>query len=287
MIHDNQKFKKPNEPSGKMILSVVIGVLVLALILASVRIIDDGQIGVKKTLGKISDNEVNPGLQLILPIVQTLEIYDVKTQEIKETASVPSSEGLIISLDASILYHLDSSSVAELRKTVNTNFKETLVVPYIRNEIRDTVAAYEAKVIYSQAGRKEVASIVRENLIEKLQERGIIIEDVLLRDIKLPAKVTQAIELKLQKEQEAQRKEFELTAAEKDAEIEVARARGVAEANKIIADSISEEYIQYLWVQGLNDGNSEVIYVPTESNLPILEANRLQPSQATASAVLE
>ncbi len=276
MIHDTTKFKIKKNGSNNTLWLIILAVFCIILVASSVQVIDDGQIGVKKTLGKISDTEVAPGLRFIIPGIQVLEIYDTKTQEIKETAAVPSSEGLIISLDASILYHLNPDFVAELRKTVNRNFKETLIIPYIRNEIRDTVAAYEAKTIYSQSGRKEVAGIVKETLIKKLQDRGIIIEDVLLRDIILPQKVTQAIELKLQKEQEAQRKEFELTAAQKDAEIEVARAKGVAEANKIIANSISQQYIQYLWVQGLNDGNSEVIYVPTESNLPILEANRLK-----------
>jgi len=55
-------------------------------------------------------------------------------------------------------------------------------------------------------------------------------------------------------------------------EAEVIRAQGIADANKIIAGSISEEYIKYKFVEGLNDGNTEVIYVPTEANLPILEA---------------
>lgn len=56
------------------------------------------------------------------------------------------------------------------------------------------------------------------------------------------------------------------------AEAEVLRAQGIAEANEIIAGSITEEYIRYKFVEGLNDGNTEVIYVPTEANLPILEA---------------
>ena len=61
-----------------------------------------------------------------------------------------------------------------------------------------------------------------------------------------------------------------------DAEAEVERAKGVAEANQIIGDSLkdNEAYLRYLWIQGLQDGSSEVIYVPTETNLPILEATR-------------
>lgn len=66
-----------------------------------------------------------------------------------------------------------------------------------------------------------------------------------------------------------------------DAQAEVERARGVAEANRIIGDSLkdNEGYLRYLWVQGLHDGSSEVIYVPTESNLPILEAGKRKTGQ--------
>ena len=64
--------------------------------------------------------------------------------------------------------------------------------------------------------------------------------------------------------------------AEAEAQAEIARARGVAEANRIIGESLkgNKEYLHYLFVQGLNDGHSEVIYVPTEAGLPILEAGK-------------
>lgn len=76
-------------------------------------------------------------------------------------------------------------------------------------------------------------------------------------------------------------------AAKSLAEAEVERARGVAEANKIIGESLKENeaYLRYLWIQGLQDGNSEVIYVPTETNMPILEAGRLNTPHKIASKV--
>lgn len=75
-----------------------------------------------------------------------------------------------------------------------------------------------------------------------------------------------------------QEAEAKRDAAKLLAESEVERARGVAEANKIIGDSLqgNDAYLRYLWIQGLQDGSSEVIYVPTEGQLPILEAGRLQ-----------
>ena len=66
----------------------------------------------------------------------------------------------------------------------------------------------------------------------------------------------------------------EKESAKLKAEAEVIRAEGIAEANRIISGSLTETYIKYKFVEGLNDGNTEVIYVPTEANLPILEATR-------------
>lgn len=73
--------------------------------------------------------------------------------------------------------------------------------------------------------------------------------------------------------EEAQAK-YEAAKALRKAEVE--RAKGVAEANRIIGASLkkNEAYLRYLWIQGLQDGSSEVIYIPTEANLPILEAAR-------------
>jgi hypothetical protein len=68
----------------------------------------------------------------------------------------------------------------------------------------------------------------------------------------------------------------EEAAAKSFAEVEIIRAQGVATANKIIGDSLqnNEGYLRYLWIQGLQTNQMQVIYVPTEANLPILEASR-------------
>jgi regulator of protease activity HflC (stomatin/prohibitin superfamily) len=95
-----------------------------------------------------------------------------------------------------------------------------------------------------------------------------------MRDVKLPPSFAQSIEQKLRAEQEALQKEFELAKAKKDAEIEIARAEGVAKSNEIIAGSITESYLRYRWIEGLQTNQMMVIYVPTEANLPIMEAGR-------------
>jgi regulator of protease activity HflC (stomatin/prohibitin superfamily) len=132
------------------------------------------------------------------------------------------------------------------------------------------VAGYPVKRVYAQEGRKEIADNILKVLRVKLEPRGFIIVDVLLRDVKLPARFKESIEAKLTAEQRVQQKQFELEQAVKDAEIEVARARGAAEAQKIVRSTLSDSYLQYLWIKTLNE-NPNVIYVATEANLPLFK----------------
>jgi regulator of protease activity HflC (stomatin/prohibitin superfamily) len=126
------------------------------------------------------------------------------------------------------------------------------------------------KNIYSESGRKEIASKIKGFLKENLESRGIRVEDVLLRDVKLPQRFRESIEAKLTAEQQVQQKQFMLQQARKDAEIEVARAKGAAQAQEIVRSTLSDSYLQYLWIKTLAE-NPNVIYVATEANLPIFK----------------
>ena len=256
---------------------VALGVLVLLTASGcGLATIDDGQVGVKADFGHIEDQPLASGWHWYLPVTTWIEIWDVKTQEIKETAMVPSSEGLISQLDVSVIYNVPSDQAVRVRKTIGDNYRETILEPYIREAIRNIVSGYAVKALFSDEGRKEIGENILKFLKGKLDQRGVIVQDVLLRDVRLPPSFAQSIEAKLRAEQESLQKEFELTKAKKDAEIEVARAQGVAKSNEIIAASISDNYLRYKWIEGLQKNDQTVIYVPTEANLPIMEAGRLK-----------
>jgi regulator of protease activity HflC (stomatin/prohibitin superfamily) len=123
--------------------------------------------------------------------------------------------------------------------------------------------------LYGAAGRKQIAEKALKALRENLGPRGIKVVDVLLRDVQLPQKFKESIERKLSAEQLAKQKTFELEQAKKDAEIEVARARGAAKAQEIVRSTLSESYLKYLWIKTLNE-NPNVIYVATEANMPLV-----------------
>lgn len=245
--------------------------LIASVIFLGVHIVPDGFVGVKQTLGNYNDQELGTGVNLVIPFMSTVYKVDTRKITISEAVDVPSKEGLIISLEMSVIYRVKSDRASEIKQTVSGNIEDTLLVPYIRTGIRDLASGYAASAFYSQDTRKAIGDALKVSLSETLSE-NLIIEDVLLRKVVLPVRVTQAIEDKLDAEQKSQKKEFELISAKKDAEIEVARAKGIAEANEIIAESITDGYLHYRFIEGLNDGNTEVIYVPTEANLPILEA---------------
>jgi regulator of protease activity HflC (stomatin/prohibitin superfamily) len=273
------------DPFAKKALTT--GIVLIALILFSsafvgFRQIEDGQAGVKIDFGKIQDQAVNTGWHFYCRLFTEIEVWNVKTTELKETASLPSSEGLISTLDVSIILNIPKDRVAMVRKTIGNNVVQMVVEPYVREAIRNVVSGYPVKALYSEESRKVIGVKIHEFLVEKLEPRGIVIQDVLLRDVRLPASFSESIETKLKAEQQALQKEFELIKAKKDAEIEVARAEGVAKANKILAASIDSNYLRYLWIQGLQSNDKQVVYVPTEGNLPILEAGRMLKSEASS-----
>jgi regulator of protease activity HflC (stomatin/prohibitin superfamily) len=266
---------------GKAVLrSTSLFVLVTVALVAATGcvVIEDGEVGVSKSFGEISDEPVGQGIVIQVPVIRTVETWNVKLQEVKETATVPSSEGLIVGLDTSLMFQVQPNQAPSIRKTVGWNYVDQLIIPYFRNAVRDVVSGYPVKNIYTESGRQEIAAKVHAFLQENLEPRGITIVDVLLRDVKLPQKFRESIEAKLTAEQKVQQKQFELEQARKDAEIEVARAEGAAKAQQIVRSTLSDSYLHYLWIKTLNQ-NPNVIYVATEANMPVFRIRGDAPSK--------
>ncbi len=257
----------------KVAIARLVALATLALPLSACIVIEDGEVGVSKSFGSISDDPVGQGIAFQVPVVRTVAAWNVKLQELKETAQVPSSEGLIVGLDTSLLFQIEPEAAPQIRKTVGRNYEQILVVPYLRNAVRDVVSGYPVKNIYTEQGRKEIAAKIKGFLTTNLEPRGVRVVDVLLRDVKLPQRFRESIEAKLTAEQRVQQKQFELEQAKKEAEIEVARAEGAARAQEIVRSTLSDSYLQYLWIKTLNE-NPNVIYVATEANLPLFKPSK-------------
>ena len=218
----------------------IIILLIFSLFFSACVIIEDGQIGVGKSFGSISDQPVSQGVFVQIPVIRTVETWNIKMQEITEKAQVPSSEGLIVGLDTSLLFKVDPTQAPKIRKSIGQNFVDILVIPYLRNTIRDVVSGYMVKDIYSEKGRKNIADSALRALRAALEPQGIMVLDVLLRDVQLPTKFKESIEAKLSAEQLAEQKNFEHEQALIEAKIEVTRARGAAQTQEIVRSTLSD-----------------------------------------------
>lgn len=256
-------------PLGRYIFLVVAVVVALSLLLACVVTVPAGSIGVDDIFGVVSDQTRSPGISLKNPFT-SVHIFSVKTLEVLESSAVPSKEGLIVSLDVSILYHMQSNMANQIYKTIGDDYLNVFIVPQLRSYIREITSRYDAKALYT-TGRDNVTVEIFNALEPKLMERGIVLEKVLLRDLRLPSTVTDAIEQKLKAEQEALQMQFVLQKEGFEAERKIIEAKGIAQSQAIINQNLSVPYLQWYWIQNLKYHNN-TIYIPIGNNgLPIFK----------------
>lgn len=245
-------------------ISVTVGVL-----LSAITFVPAGAVGVHDLFGDVSYAEMDAGLNLKNPFAH-VEMMSIKTREIKETSEVPSSEGLIVRLDTSILFRIKPSEADVIYRTLGIYYWDVAIIPQLRSVIREVTSSYEAKALYT-TGRLNITQDIFDGLYDALDERGIILEKVLLRDLGIPQKLTDAIEMKLTAEQQIEQKEFDVFTAEKEANRKRVEARGIADANDIIASSLTENYLRWYWIENLDTHNS-VIYVPVgDGGMPLFK----------------
>lgn len=239
-------------------------------------VVEAGETGVKSLFGKVKDDELSSGFHLKNPLVRVIKM-NIRTQDYtmsiapgegnrdeSDIISALTKEGLNVDLDLTVLYHLIEEKASDVYRDIGLGYDEIVIRPQIRSIIREVIAQYEAKDIYSEK-RQEAAKQIFDILQGKLNPRGIELEDVLLRHVQLPAKLAESISLKLQAEQDTERKSFEIDKERKEAERKVIEATGQRDAQTIINQSLTERYLNYLYINSLKDREG-TIYVPTNPN---------------------
>lgn len=232
-------------------------------------VVEDGTIGLSKSFGKFSLKPLPPDFYMSIPLFREVEVWNIKTQPLERNVEYPSAEGLKIGIKTSILFKPDPVEVISLRTKLGRDWVASVLEPSAIDAIRSVVGKLRVEdVIKNQEKLTEEA---KKMLVERLIGRGVQIEAVMITGLRLPEKFNEAIEQKLQSEQRAMQKEFELQQATKDAEIEIARAQGSSKAQEIVRSTLSTEYLHYLWISTLGK-NPNVIYVATEANMPAFRA---------------
>lgn len=265
----------------KITAPIILGIFVIVVLFSSVIVIPPGQTGVFELFGKVSDNELHSGIHLINPLGKVTKM-SVRTEEytmsiasaegqIKGDDSITAltNEGLEIKLDITVLYRLDESAASDVYRTLGLDYVAKVIRPSIRSIIREEAAKFSSKEIYASK-REELSASITEQLSMDLLERGLILEDVLLRNVLLPNSIAQSIEQKLTAEQDAQRYDFILEQEKKEAERKRIEAEGQRDSQEIINQSLSDQYLNYLYITSLKDRQG-TIYVPTnpENGLPL------------------
>jgi regulator of protease activity HflC (stomatin/prohibitin superfamily) len=265
----------PPSPGGRHIARIVIVAIVLILLLVGnpVTVIPAGHVGVKDFFGRVSPNVLPAGVQVVFPFTRVIKM-SVKTQEVKETAEVPSKEGLTMELEGSLLYRIDPQKADDIYRTIGRDYEEIAVQPQIRSAIREVTASYEAKVLYS-AERERIARETLELFKKLAGNRGIIAEAVLLRKIGLPDIVANAIQEKLRREQEAEQMKFVLQKEQQEAERKRIEAQGIADFQRIVAAGISPALLEWKGIEATEklamSQNSKVVVIGSGKNgLPLI-----------------
>ena len=192
---------------------------VLFLILAlsqTFTVVPAGNVGVVDFFGTVSEVTLKAGINVINPMAKVVK-FSVKTEEIKEVMDVPSKEGLTVRLELSALFHLNPEKAAEVYKTIGENYIQIILEPQFRSVARGVTAGYDARALYTSE-REVLAQIIQKDLEKLVEPRGITIEATPLRQVGLPAGLTESITEKLRAEQESQRMQFVLTKEKQEAE---------------------------------------------------------------------
>ncbi len=235
-------------------------------------IVPPGNVGVVNLFGEVSETTLNPGAHLLNPFSKVLN-FSTRIKDIKENVDATSQEGLSLNLDVSLQYKLDPQKAATVYKTIGTD-ETQLVISRFRSTVRAITANYPANAIYSTK-RQEIAQKIDQQLTQEIPTLGFIVEEALLRNIKMPDTLQAAIQNKLKTEQENQQMKFVLEKERQEAERKLIEARGIADSQKIISGGLSNQVLQLRAIEATEklaqSNNSKLIIIGSEKGaVPIM-----------------
>jgi prohibitin 1 len=247
--------------------------LLVILFFSCVTRVGTGHVGVLTLFGRVTGETLGEGIHVINPLKTNNEM-SVQTQTIKESASVPSSEGLMMSLDTSLIYHLNPDRAAEVFQKIGADYENVVVEPTLRSAIRESTASHTANALYT-GERKMVAKQILDQITQELSKRGLTVENVLLRDIQLPATLKAAIEAKQQAEQESLAMNFRLQKETQEAQRKRIEAAGVRDFQQIVAQGITPSLLEWKGIEATENlaksANSKVVVIGNSKNgLPLI-----------------
>jgi prohibitin 1 len=252
---------------------ILIGFVILLALWWSVVSIPTGHVGVLTLFGRVTGGVLPEGIHMINPL-KSVQRLSIQTQSVKESANVPTNEGLTIALDTSLLFRLDRAKAAQVFQQVGEDYANKIVEPTLRAAIRAATSAHTANALYTNA-RELVQQQIQDELTAQLAPRGVIVENVLLRDVQMPAMLKGSIEAKQQAEQDALRMSFILQKERQEAERKRIEAQGISDFQKIVAQGISPQLLEWKGIEATEklatSANAKIVIIGNPKNgLPLV-----------------
>jgi len=274
VVYFNAKKRSNKAESTYALIGVVIALIIA--VFQCWTIIPAGHVGVIDFFGTVSDYTLKPGVNLVNPLANVVK-FDARTQEIKEVMTVPSKEGLTIDLEISLLYSLSFENANKIYKSVGEDYVDKILVPQFRSVVRGVTASYDARALYT-AEREQLGKKIEEELSSLVKPRGITIEAAPMRQLTLPARLTESIEEKLKAEQESQRMQFILQRETQEAERKRIEAKGIADFQEIVSKGISEQLLKWKGIEATEklagSNNSKIVVIGSgKDGLPLILGN--------------
>lgn len=249
--------------------------LVLGAMLSSCTIIRQGEVGVKRSFGKIKPEPLMEGARGFNPFTTTIIKLPTRTMNMEVKVPLPSKEGLTVQSDVSILYRLEGSYAPKVIENLGKNYESVVILPVFRSAVADISSQYYAKDMHT-GQRALIEKSIKDLMMTQLKERGFVIESVLLKSIVLPPGLTKAIEDKLEAEQDSQRMQFVLDKEKQEARRLIIEAEGIRDAQKIVSEGLTPLLIRFKAIEAFNklasSPNAKVIITSAEQPL-MLNAN--------------
>ncbi len=266
--------------------SVGLFLIVAGIATSCFKQIDAGQVGVKMLFGKVEDDVLSSGLNFINPVLEVKTI-DVKTQNYTmsgvhdegakagdDAIRVLSADGLEVTIDLTVLYRVVPSEAPRLLKETGLDYNDKIVRPITRTKIRDNAVYYDAVALYSSK-RDEFQSRIFKSIEGDFNKRGLILEQLLVRNITLPLSVKASIESKINAEQDAQKMQFVLQKERQEADRKRVEAQGIADYQRIISSGLTDKQLQYETIKAnlelAKSPNAKVIVLGKGNNPLILD----------------
>ncbi len=268
----------------------IVGIVfaLIGILTSAVKQIDAGEVGVQSVFGKVVPETLSSGLNFVNPIANVY-IFDAKTQNYTMSAvhdegdksgddaiRVLTADGLEVVVDLTVLFRILPSDAPKILKEIGEDYKNKVVRPITRTMIRDNAVYYDAVALYSLK-RNEFQTRIYNDIEKNFKKRGLVLEQLLIRNINLPNSVKQTIESKINAEQDAQKMQFVLQKEKQEAERKRVEAQGIADYQKILSTGLSDKQLQYESILAQKElaksPNAKVIIMGSGKGTPIILGN--------------